>query len=1162
MSNTVIVSARVRPLSLMISLALLCTALVMGLANPPVAYAEEQFSITGRGYGHGIGMSQWGAKGYAENGYTYRQILAHYYTDTTVATAPTKSVCVALDDGKEARSEWRLRAGYVGERLTVNGVQAPADVTYAFKPSGTAVAVYTVDQSNSSTLILWRTFTAPVTLASQCVTTQERTYEENDSAISCRGTWVRYESAGWSGGAYRYSYTAGSSATLAFSGTSFTMVGAKGPAYGKMSVSIDGKAPVQVDTYATTATGSTVVYEVSGLTAGNHTAVVTVLGEKNTESSGTTIILDAFEVDSTVSNEPSLVQVLSASGPSNMGYVRYRGVLNLAVADGGLELTNTLNIEDYLYGVVPRESPSSWHAEALKAQAVAARSYAYTETAATLHCTTWSQVYNGHSRTTSDRTAVTMHEATTTNSAVDATRSQVVKYGTTIARTYFFSSSGGHTANSEDVWSAAEPYLRGVPDPYEAGAAPATGWPWARSWGEPITYTGSALATKLGYGSAVTAARCDAAASGHVKTVQMTLANGSNVSMTGDRFRSKLGLRSTVYQVAGTTLVETGRVEDSNGRFSWSGSWVSAKSSAFSGGTYRYSLQAGSTATLKTTATSVALVGSYGPSYGKAEVWIDGVKAGTIDAYAPQYAHSKVLFSRAGLSSAMHTVVVKALGMKNVQSTGTVFVFDALDFTGIAVDPRPTPPLETGRVEDSSSRVSYSVRGWMAQSSTAFSGGSYRYSLASGATATVKVTATSVGVVGSYGPSYGKAEVWIDGVKAGTIDAYAPQYAHSKVLLSKTGLSASAHTVVVKALGTKNTKSTGTVFIFDAFDCSGAPADLQPGVVPETGRVEDSSSRFSYTGSWVSVKSAAFSGGSYRYSLKTGSTAIITMTATSVALVGSYGPSYGQAEVFVDGVSAGVVDAYAETYAHNRVLFSKTGLATGTHTVTVKMLGTKNMKSTGTVFIFDALDFSGVPVDSPPGETGRFEDDSDRVTYTGTWLSGGPSSAFSGGTYRYSSWSGRSATIQTTATSVAIVGSYGPTYGEADVWIDGMKAGTIDAYAPQYAHNTVLFSKSDLESGTHTVELRILGTQSENSSGATFIFDAFDFCGLPVDAPPTAPASVDATTQTADSEPQSSSAGESPEGPDADEIALNLESSSTVESTTTAAAEPEGVTGP
>ncbi len=376
------------------------------------------------------------------------------------------------------------------------------------------------------------------------------------------------------------------------------------------------------------------------------------------------------------------------------------------------------------------------------------------------------------------------------------------------------------------------------------------------------------------------------------------------------------------------------------------------------------------------------------------------------------------------------------------------------------------------------------------------------------------------------------------------------------MLFSKTGLSASAHTVVVKALGTKNTKSTGTVFIFDAFDCSGAPADLKPGVVPETGRVEDSSSRFSYAGSWVSVKSAAFSGGSYRYSLKAGSTATITMTATSVALVGSYGPSYGQAEVFVDGVSAGVVDAYAETYAHNRVLFSKTGLATGTHTVTVKMLGTKNTKSTGTVFIFDALDFSGAPVDAAPGEIGRFEDDSDRVTYTGTWLSGGPSSAFSGGTYRYSSWSGRSAMIQTTATSVSVVGSYGPAYGQAEVWIDGVKVGTIDAYAPQYAHNQVIFSKTGLESGTHTVELRILGTRNENSSGATFIFDAFDFGGLPVDAPPAAPASVDATAQTADSESQSS--------PSADSVAASGtgETTPTVESTSAAVVEAEDVTGP
>lgn len=1112
-SSVSITPLGVRAVALFVVIALLLS--LVPLLAPAPAYAATTYSITGRGYGHGVGLSQFGAKGFAEHGYTYDRILAHYYSGTTLGTVAPSTVTVALEDTKDVRSSWSLRSGEVGGRLVVNGEMAPADAIYTFKPSGSGIAAY-----NGATL--WKVFSAPVQVVRATDFVGAGRYEDNNAAIMYSGTWVKNQaSAAYSGGTYAYSYTTGARASLTFSGTSIGIVGNKGPYYGQMKVSVDGGTPVLVETYQPELALQQTLYEVRDLQPGVHSVTVEVTGTKNASSSSAVIVLDAMDVDAEASlasvslaaTGPLLIQVVDTSGPFNRQYVRYRGAMNLALSGSGVTLTNTVALEDYLYGVVPRESPSSWHAEALKSQAVAARSYAYTETG-TLYCTTYSQVYGGHSITDVTRASVTLYEASATNAAVDATRNQVVKSGSTVARTYFYSSSGGYTANSEDVFYSALPYCRAVPDPYEASAAPATGWPWATSWGDPIVYDGSALAAKLGYSSAVVSLTCTTAKSGHVQTVAMRLASGANVSMTGDRFRSKLGLRSTVFQVNGPVL-DVGRVEDSSSRVAYAGTWPSATSSAFSGGTYRYSLKAGSTATLSATTSNIAIVGSYGPAYGKAEVWIDGVRAGTIDAYAPAYAHDKVLFSLTGYATKTHTIQVRVLGTKNPASTGVTFILDAYDFTGAPVDARPAPPLETGRVEDNNARVTYPVGGWYAVSSSAFSGGTYRYSNKAGSAAQLTGTTASVGIVGSYGPGYGKAEVWIDGVSAGVIDAYAPSYAHNQVLFSK-AVSAGTHTVVLKALGTKNASSTGTVFVFDAVDFSGAPVDLRPGETLETGRIEDSSARVSYTASsWYAVSSPAFSGGTYRYTTKSNVIAQVSIAADSVGIVGSYGPNYGKAEVLIDGVSAGVIDAYSASYAHNRVLFSK-AVAPGAHTVVLKALGTKNDASTASTFIFDAFDFSGAPVDPSSGITGRIEDDSDKLTYAGTWISG-VSTAFSGGTYRYASWSTSKVGVTADARSVAIVGSYGPAYGKAEVFIDGVSAGVIDAYAPAAAHNRVLFVKTGLTAGEHTIELRVLGTKNSASTGAAFIFDAFDFSASSTDPAPAgvtsiAPAAAPATT--------------------------------------------------
>jgi hypothetical protein len=77
-------------------------AVLATLALPATGAAGTVFLLDGRGWGHGVGMSQWGAEGYARHGYSYRRILAHYYPQTTIGIAPPRQVRVLLARARAA----------------------------------------------------------------------------------------------------------------------------------------------------------------------------------------------------------------------------------------------------------------------------------------------------------------------------------------------------------------------------------------------------------------------------------------------------------------------------------------------------------------------------------------------------------------------------------------------------------------------------------------------------------------------------------------------------------------------------------------------------------------------------------------------------------------------------------------------------------------------------------------------------------------------------------------------------------------------------------------------------------------------------------------------------------------------------------------------------
>jgi stage II sporulation protein D len=323
--------------------------------------------VSGHGWGHGLGMSQYGAYGYAKHGWTYDRILMHYYSGTTIGQAKVTTVRVLLASGK---------------KLTLN--------------SGVAWAV-------------------------------------TDST--------------------------GTKAALA--------------------------------------------------------AGVLVLKPKLA-----------------VTGQPALVPpfTFTARQPIVVDDRPYRGKLVVSSDGKRVQAVDVVGVEPYIKGVVASEMPSSWAPEALKAQAVAARSYALASITKgrdfDLYGDTRSQVYGGVDA-----------ESPNASDAVDATKGEVVLYNGKVADTLFFSTSGGRTASAAESTGTAVPYLVPVADPYDTLS------PY-HDWG-PVLFDAAIVTKQLKLPAPLADVQAVNGASGRVKTVTVVAADDTQTTLTGPQLRSVLELRST-----------------------------------------------------------------------------------------------------------------------------------------------------------------------------------------------------------------------------------------------------------------------------------------------------------------------------------------------------------------------------------------------------------------------------------------------------------------------------------------------------------------------------------------------------------------------------------------------------------------------------------------
>ncbi len=140
----------------------------------------------------------------------------------------------------------------------------------------------------------------------------------------------------------------------------------------------------------------------------------------------------------------------------------YRGAIRLRVKSGKILIINMLNMDDYLYGVLGKEMSESFPLEALKAQSVAARNYAILNMGR--HSSDGFNLCNGqHCQAYGGANS----EGEKIRQAVDETTGKLLYYNGEIVSCYYYSSNGGYSESSENVWVASLGYVRGKPDPFE-----------------------------------------------------------------------------------------------------------------------------------------------------------------------------------------------------------------------------------------------------------------------------------------------------------------------------------------------------------------------------------------------------------------------------------------------------------------------------------------------------------------------------------------------------------------------------------------------------------------------------------------------------------------------------------------------------------------------
>jgi len=311
--------------------------------------------------------------------------------------------------------------------------------------------------------------------------------------------------------------------------------------------------------------------------------------------------------------------------------------------------------------------------------------------------------------------------------------------------------------------------------------------------------------------------------------------------------------------------------------------------------------------------------------------------------FARSYEVHVPVFVAKGLADGSHTLTILVTGLKNTDPQAAMSPF-AL----VIVDAFEVPAQVVSHIQDTDPDWSYTA-GWTRNDTTrSWSGWMASISSGPGAQATLPFNGTSISWIGYRGPDAGIARVFIDGSLAAEVDLYFSVARVQAILFTSPQLADGNHTITIEATGLKNASSSGTLVVVDALDV------MRPGT-----RFEETEPAVSYSGSWIQGNlNRAWSLGTIAESNAAGSTATFTFTGTSVSWIGCRKLSTGIADVYLDGVFVTEIDTFEPPpiEGYQDTIFKATGLANGTHTLTILVTGRTNPAATNNFIVVDAFD--------------------------------------------------------------------------------------------------------------------------------------------------------------------------------------------------------------
>jgi hypothetical protein len=164
-------------------------------------------------------------------------------------------------------------------------------------------------------------------------------------------------------------------------------------------------------------------------------------------------------------------------------------------------------------------------------------------------------------------------------------------------------------------------------------------------------------------------------------TLNQNVAHTVVISWTGKKRTAATGTSIDVDAIQITGVV-TGRYQQNNTKFSYSGTWGATSSSSASGASFKYANTSGASITIHFTGIDLAWIAKTGPAYGEAKITVDGTKTYTVNLYSASTVWQKRVWSTGILATGAHTVVIRWTGAKSTAATGTSIDVDAIDVTG------------------------------------------------------------------------------------------------------------------------------------------------------------------------------------------------------------------------------------------------------------------------------------------------------------------------------------------------------------------------------------------------------------------------------------------------------------------------------------------------